>query len=520
MRALTAIYNDYKKYVDTRSAASIQHLELKDRFGRVIGHDDKDLLYIPTKTGAAFEEDKSFVKVIMGPYGSGKSTACDWFIVRHACAMPVWHKGRRRARWAIVRNTAGELYTTTLQTWLSWFSNLGDITKRQKPVMTYEHVFNDGHGIVELELYFIALDREEDIRKIKSLEVTGVYINELSEVPQAALAHFKGRLNGRYPSSAFCSDPYWSGIIADTNPPDTDHWIYKTFEDKPTANYKLYKQPPGLIRDDDDKWVRNTKCDNYINFKNKDYYEKLAEGQNEDFIKVYCLGEYGTVTHGKVVYPEYNNDFHCKDNIEAIQGSPLYLGWDFGLTPACICAQFTERGTLVILQEFTCEDMGIKTFAESIVLPAIKNGFPYCKIGGSWADPSGVKKDEIMEELSCIGVLNQIGIETFPAQTNAIDARIGAVRYFLNKMIDGKPAFIINKSKCKTLRKGFITDYHYKRVSINNEERYKDTPHKNYTSHPHDALQYIALNFAATQIVSERAPRYEPNIFNPVMRTF
>jgi hypothetical protein len=206
----------------------------------IITDDEKSIIYatpnnhtyIPTATGSLWHNDDSFVRLIMGPYGSGKSTACIQEIVRRTCQMPAWYNGRRRARWAIVRNTSGELQSTTLQTWLTWFGDLGDIRKRQKPILTYEHIFNDGHGVVELEIIFLALDRPDDVRKIKSLELTGVYLNELSELPHNVLSHFKGRVNGRYPSRSFCPEPYWSGIIADTNPPETDHWIYKDFEEK------------------------------------------------------------------------------------------------------------------------------------------------------------------------------------------------------------------------------------------------------------------------------------------------
>src|SRR5665213_657055 len=215
----------------------VQHIKITQNESTLYGS-EKPRIYIPTPTGQLAHDNDQFVRLIIGPYGSGKSTWCCHEIVRRACAMPRWVNGRRRSRWAIVRNTSGELQSTTLQTWLTWMGDLGVIKKRQKPMMMYEHTFNDGHGIVELELIFIALDREEDLRKIKSLEVTGCYINELSEVPQGALAHFKGRVNHRYPSRAFCDEHYWSGIIADTNPPDVDHWIYKDFELKNLESYR------------------------------------------------------------------------------------------------------------------------------------------------------------------------------------------------------------------------------------------------------------------------------------------
>ena len=94
-------------------------------------------LYVPSETGRLFYADDSFVSLVMGPYGSGKSTMCINKIVRRACSMPFWWNGRRRARWGIVRNTSGELQTTTLKTWLDWFGDLGDVRKRQKPILTY-----------------------------------------------------------------------------------------------------------------------------------------------------------------------------------------------------------------------------------------------------------------------------------------------------------------------------------------------------------------------------------------------
>jgi len=505
--------NLYEESINRQSHQHIQFAENKT----IIYDDPNARIYIPTPTGKIFHEDDSFVKLIFGPYGSGKSTMCINEIVARACAMPRWHNGRRKSKWAIVRNTSGELYSTTLQTWLAWFGSLGDITKRQKPLLTYEHLFNDGNGMVELDLIFIALDREEDLRKIKSLEVTGAYINELSEVPQGALSHFKGRVNHRYPSRAFCDEPYWSGIIADTNPPEVDHWIYKDFEIKNLESYRIFHQPPGLLKNEDSEWIRNPNADNAENLA-PDYYLKLAEGQTEDFVKVYCLGEYGSVGFGKKVYPEYNDDLHSVPKIDAIQGAPLHIRWDFGLTPACLVLQLSERGQLRALREYTSEDMGIRTFAKNIVIPALAREFPYCKIGTSKADPSGTAGDAIMEELSCIGELNSLGIPTDPAITNDLEPRLGAVRYFLNMMIDGKPGFILSREGCPTLRRGFVKDYCFKRISVAGEERYREVPHKNASSHSHDCLQYGALDFASDRILSEKAPVEKVDMFNPVFR--
>lgn len=509
-KRIAEIEHQRKKGVD-------KQITIKDK-GMIIHATEKDKIYIPTATGRLLHLDNSFVRVVMGPYGSGKTTLSLAEIVQRACDMPRWNAGRRRSRWGIVRNTSGELTSTTLASWLAWFEELGDVRKRQKPLMTYEHSFNDGNGIVELELLFVALDRPDDIRKIKSMELTGCYINELSEVPQAALAHMKGRVN-RYPSKAFCTEPYWSGIIADTNPPEDDHWIYNDFEQNKYENHKLFKQPPGLLNHDG-KWVRNPDADNALHLPDN-YYEMLAEGQSQEFIKVFCLGQYGSVGFGKRVYPEFNPDFHAVESVGAIQGEQLILGWDFGLTPACVVVQLSARGQLLILKEYVGDGMGIRTFAEAIVIPGIAKDFPYCKVGLSIGDPAGNARNEIVEEMSCIGELNSLGITTTIARTNDIDPRLASVRYFLNRMVDGKPSLILNRHNCPTLFKGFVKDYVFSRMAVSGEERYKDKPNKNMASHPMDALGYACLEIASDRITADKiGEKKHVDMYNPVMRIF
>ena len=524
MTNLTKIKQEFYALKAAISRQDEQHIFFEEDKTRIYAS-DKEKIYIPNRTGKLFHADNTFVQLIVGPYGSGKSTICVNEIVRHACSMPIWFNGRRRAKWLIIRNTSGELQSTTLQTWLQWFGELGTIRKRQKPLLTYEHIFSDDKGVIELELVFIALDRDEDIRKLKSIEATAAYINELSEVPQVVLHHLIGRVNHRYPSNAFCNEPYWSGIICDKNPPDQDNWIYKDFEINPTPNYKIFHQPSGLIlntdgsfaKDNVGNYIANKDCDNYQNLS-PDYYVKLAEKRTEGFIKVYCGGKYGIVESGKRVYPEYNDDLHSHPTLEAIQGLPIHLGFDFGLTPSCVVLQLSPRGQLRILKEYISEDMGIRTFVKNIVLPSLAIDFVYNKIGESEADPAGSASDTIMEELSCIGELNNLGIKTNPAPTNDIDTRISSVRYFLNSMIDGQPALLLSREGCPTLRKGFINGYHFKRLSVTGDERYHNKPNKNKFSHPHDSLHYICMKFAGERVIENKKPNKGEDIWNPVMR--
>ena len=516
MRGLAELEKRMSSLEKRLSRTTSKHIQFNDDGSIILFKAEKNLIYTPSPTAVKFHESNDFVRLVMGPYGSGKTTMCLFEIVKRACQMPIWYNGRRRSKWLLIRNTSGELQSTTLQSWLSWFDELGDVNKRQKPILTYEHCFSDGNGLVELELIFLALDREDDVRKLKSLEVTGAYINEMSEVHPSVLSHLKGRLNSRYPSKQFCSVPYWSGVIADTNPPDVDHWIHDAFEKQNIEHFKIFKQPPGLV-ESEFGLVENLNHDNYKNL-NKDYYEMLALGQTQEFINVFCLGRYGSVGTGKLVYPEFNSDLHAMDYIDVVDGLPLLLGWDFGLTPACAVCQLTPRGQLLVIYEFVGEDIGLQSFVESVVLTGLKQKFPLHTISQSYADPSGVARAD-HDEMSCISMLDNLGIKTEPASTNDIEARLNAVRYFMGRMSDGKPSFLVSKFNCPNIYKGLVKDYVYERLAVRGEARFRDKPTKGFCSHIQESLQYVCLELAATTIKTSKRKNIDVNDFwNPVAR--
>ena len=69
-----------------------------------------------------FLQDKSFVRGLMGPVGSGKSYACASEIMLKAVRQkPSPKDGIRYSRFAVVRNSYPMLKTTTIKTWLELF---------------------------------------------------------------------------------------------------------------------------------------------------------------------------------------------------------------------------------------------------------------------------------------------------------------------------------------------------------------------------------------------------------------
>jgi hypothetical protein len=143
--------------------------------------------------------------------------------------------------------------------------------------------------------------------------------------------------------------------------------------------------------------------------------------------------------------------------------------------------------------------MGIRQFARDSVKPFLAMNFPGYKIQAT-GDPAGNRRAD-SDEKTCFMELAEAGIPAMPAITNEFLARREAVAAYLTKLIDGEPGLAVSADS-RLIRKGFNGGYHYKRVQVTGAERYRDVPEKNDYSHPHDALQYMAL-FSKTYHASQ-----------------
>ena len=68
-----------------------------------------------------FMKSEKFYRGIKGPVGSGKSSGCCMEIFRRANEQVPGPNGKKKTRFAIIRNTYRELLDTTAKTWLDWF---------------------------------------------------------------------------------------------------------------------------------------------------------------------------------------------------------------------------------------------------------------------------------------------------------------------------------------------------------------------------------------------------------------
>lgn len=462
-------------------------------------------------TCARFHRSRAFVRGLMGPVGGGKTVANIMELYLRACEQQPNDNGVRKTRWALIRNTYPELLSTTLKTFEEWIPpNVCPITRGALIGGTLKVGLPDGTR-VEAEFLFLALDKEDDAKKLKSLELTGAFINEASEIREAVVALLTTRV-GRYPKKEINFEteevlygPTWRGIIMDTNPPDDTHWWYRLAEVEKPKGYEFFQQPPALMKvvpkdkaDDNlpPEYVPNDgsfgidKAENILYLDDGfDYYLRQVPGKDLEWIKVFIMGEYGALVSGKPVYSEYSDQTHlAKSELEPYRGMPVLLAYDFGLTPACILMQQSPRGQLKVLDELISEDMGIERFARDVVKPfLLLEKYRGCSFYGV-GDPAGVARAQA-DETTCYQILEMQGLPAEPAPSNAFSIRREAVAWFMTKMTDGEPGFLLSPT-CKTLRKGFISGYHYRKMKLSGSDRFAETPDKNEYSHPHDALQY------------------------------
>ena len=102
-----------------------------------------------------FLKDNDFFRGLRGPVGSGKSVACCIEIIRRALIQQPSEDGKRKSRWAVIRNTNPQLRTTTIKTWLDWFPE--EEWGRFQWSVPYTHKISKGD--IELEVIFLALDK-------------------------------------------------------------------------------------------------------------------------------------------------------------------------------------------------------------------------------------------------------------------------------------------------------------------------------------------------------------------------
>lgn len=465
--------------------------------------------YTAPPTCAAFMKSEAFGRLIAGPVGSGKTTACVVELARRSMAQAAAPDGLRYSRHAIVRQTLKQLKDTVLKDVRGWLGGLGEWK-------VSENTFHLNFGDVRAEWIFIPLEDASDQARLLSMQLTGAWLSECIEMDLDVVAPITGRL-GRYPSGQQ-GTPTWHGLIADTNMP-TELSPWHTFMENPNADWQMFVQPSGLSP--------NAENLNYL-VQNKDtillpidhparlaqgrkYYERFVEmyGEESDWVKRYVKAQYGDDPSGMAVFKEsWRTDFHATDSTLLIPGYPLVVAQDFGRNPWSLICQADHMGRLIVHEEVPGTNIGLEKHVNQNLRPRLLSdkylGYKVAIVG----DPSGVAKGNVSEE-SCFDALKRLGLPAFPAVTNDIEPRLRAVEALLGRQTNGGPALMVSRGGCPMLIRAMSGGYRFTKTKAGALRVVPEKNDKEGFSHVADCLQYACL-VVGGGLMGEIARRLRP----------
>jgi hypothetical protein len=355
---------------------------------------------------------------------------------------------------------------------------------------------------VHSEWIFVPLDDPQDVKRLLSTQLTGVYINECVETDISLMSDIAGRC-GRFPNGEFgaCT---WKGMFADTNMPIANS-PWAEFIQNPPSDWEVYRQPGGRAPDAENLNHLEQTADTLLldedsplrSAQGRLYYERLCRLGTPDYIKRYVDADFGRDLSGVAVFADiFRRDFHLADNLEPVHGRLLLVGQDFGRNPWSLITQMDHKGRLMVLEEVGGKT-GLEQHVKQNLIPVLTSeryrGLPVVVVG----DPSGRAMDSLFE-VNSFRLLQSLGLPAEPAPTNDIDPRLRGVESFLMRHVDGKGALLIDQSRCPTLVQALDGAYKFERKDDPSggwkDKGAADTPQKLHPwSDVADCLQYACL---------------------------
>lgn len=442
-----------------------------------------------------FHRDRSLVRFIIGPRGSGKSGGGIMEGMTAAAEQKPNQRGIRRSKFLVLRDTYRQLTTTTIPSFRKWLGPASKIAG-QYPIIAKTHVPLADGTAVEMETTFLAMDGENIIENLQSFEASFAWINEARGIERPDVVSMVIATCGRFPSKdeEGCSRRF---VVGDTNPPDEFHWLYKADMVDPVVGWRIFKQvspliysgPKGNYLDKPNLYVPNPEA-TYAQIQNAgyDYWLDMIPGSSDAFIRTMVMGQYGTLVTGKPVYEKsWHEDVISSEPLHAHDALTVVVGIDTsGLHPAAVFGQ-VSNGRLNILRELHVKDTPFEEFVESAFIPFVLEHFPRNPIV-CVVDPSNPRSG--IGGKTAMQILQKFNFDTTPAVTNRMNPRLGAVTYLLQR----RNAMSIDPS-LKLLIEGFRGKYFYKKMESSGlMVIHRNIPEKNDYADVHDAMQYLSLH--------------------------
>lgn len=453
----------------------------------------------PGPIAADFIRSRNLVDFLMGPYGSGKTTAALFSDLRYSALMPPCKDGVIRAKGMIVRSDYRTLYKTTIPSWHLWFPpdfpGSDFVGGADRPATHKLALVTPRGARMELIVEFQALGgkRIEDIAR--GWEGSWAHMEEADLMEEGVLDYLFGRTNRYPPRKSLAGEASLSRrVIGTLNPPGHPrHWLLRRLQKrlkadgKPTPDYeKLFVQPGGM----------SPEAENLANIA-EGFYDKLLATLPDWDAQRFVHGKPGYDRSGLPVYPDFDPRWNvARVALKPVPGRSIFLGFDCsGLHPAAVAVDRAPNLQVRVLKEFYYGRMGPTRFAEMLA-SELETTFAESRVERGWYDPSNdYGADKEGGEQSWIDILSKaLRIPLTPAPTNEIPLRVESVRNLMLTPIDANTRGLVVSPDCPWLIEGFMSDYRYlvgADGAVQNPRNPR--PDKNEHANPQDALQYVSL---------------------------
>lgn len=470
------------------------------------------MTYNPSPTGLKFHESDAYLKLIMGPYGSGKSYICAMDVLinslaQHSDGIPSkGFSGTRWSRWGVIRNTYSQLIRTTRKSLLEVFpKDTGYINQGGNTSLSghFRIPLPDG-TVADIELDMWAAQTDGDLEKLKSANFTAVWLNEADLLPETTLQFCLSRI-GRFPNKDL-GGIRWSGVLMDFNVPPVGHHLWQ-YETMPSLEFEgteravaFFKQPPAVFEttgsSGEVSFMPNEGAENLENLEGgADYYNiqiamHMSKGEFELIRERFCLIPTPR-RKGKAVFSNFSMERHVsKVRLEPIAGYPVIGGYDTsGFHPAVVLLQ-QQNGQWCVLDELYADNVGLEEFVESALSPLLQTKYSKCEVSLA-CDPSNTREQKTARTPAEILREDYRIDASVHSLTNAFEPRRQAVSTMLNRLAGG----LLISPHCELLIEAMAGGYHYKKLAVSGvtDEIYSKKPVSNVSDHIADALQYAAL---------------------------
>lgn len=398
------------------------------------------------------------VAVYQGGYGSGKTFAGSLLGILLALKFPGIRGLVGAQTYTLVRDT-------TLQTYFEHLDNFGFTEGKDYDWSSSLQKLTFKNGSEILFRHF------DEPNKLKSLNLGFVEIEEMSDIPYDTFKMLLGRMRQKVKKSW---KDFTYRIFGHTNPETCRGWVYKTFKENKSPNYRLINAP--------------TTQNIYLP---KGFCDELKKVYDEQYYNIFVLAQNG----------EYNNGLVIKDfsdeNIKEITYQPemdLHISCDFNVDPMCWVFAHKTDDKVFYFDEIAMENTTTAKACDEFYRRYPNHKGKIIVNGDASGDNRSCTSEYtnyviINKKLLQFGYDVEIQIKAFnPPIKNRIMAFNSKVR-----SANGEVCLFVDK-KCEKLLYN-IYNLKYKegssKIDIPTYQQIKQSKELKFLSHPMDAASYL-----------------------------